>query len=595
MKPAGTQKRSISITLLLALAVGGLVALSLSVVIGLSLYTNYTNTTELLEQSSSQLVKRIEQFIQSQINPARNVVDYIVKQASLGALDTADKTELTTTLRATLAAAPELTGVIYWRPDGHTTQVLRQTDGRLVVLTSSSKNNKDLQILLNRIKTTKSPVWSRPLRKDGISFISVSSPVYRNGMYVGAVSAGLSIASLSEAMKDVVDGTPFTGFILYDDNFVLAHKNLPGLSKAKLSEKTPLHQIRDIGDPVLASYANGRISGFLPSKNFDVRVVMVNNAKHVVISHEAQLYGIKKWRVGVHVPRSAVSAQIMRIKMSLLVGLALLLASTIAAILLARRVAKPIRKLSKAAMRVGNLELSEITQLPGSRITEIDNQSKAFNQMLEGLKWFESYVPRKLVRKLIREKSDAAVTSRQEDLTVMFTDLIGFTQMSENLSPTDTAAMLNKHFGLINKCIEKTDGTLDKYIGDAVMAFWGAPETHRDHAIRACESALCIVRQMEKDDAGLRMKIALHSGPLIVGNIGAPGRMNYTVIGDTVNTCSRIEKLAGDLDDGSKVIILLSEQVMQALDGRFKTEPAGDFAVKGRQKPVRVYRLKGRS
>ncbi len=595
MKPARKPKRNVSITVLLATAVGGLVALSVSVVLGLSLYTNYTNTTELLEQSSSQLIQRIEQYVKSQVDPARNVVEHIVAQASSGALDLSDKSELVPTLRASLAAAPELNGVVYWRPDGFETQVRRQVNGKLAVITTTIDDNTGLKSFLTNLKNAKVPVWTGPLRFNGLSFVSVSAPIYRDKTYLGTTSAAITIANLSFAMKEVVKGTKFTAFILFEDEFVLAHKNLPGLSKAKLSQNTPLQRLENIGDPVLALYAGGKPGRVLKSENFDVRVVLADGIRHVIISREVLLYGLKKWRVGIHVPQAEVSTQIRRIMASLLAGIALLVISILATILLARKVAKPIKILSQTATRIGKLELSEISQLPRSRITEIDNQSTAFNQMLEGLKWFEAYVPRKLVKSLMKQQDgSAAVASRQEELTVMFTDLISFTKMSENLAPSDTANMLNKHFGLLNSCIEKTDGTLDKYIGDAVMAFWGAPEKQEDHALRACEAAMCIVDKMAEEDTGLRMKIALHSGPLIVGNIGAPGRMNYTVIGDTVNTCSRIEKLAGDLDDGSKVVILISELVAEAVKSRFEIVPAGEFQVKGRRKTVKVYRLMAR-
>ncbi len=594
MEPAREPQKSISMTVLLATAVGGLVTLSVSVVLAMSLYSNYTNTTELLEQSSSQLIKGIEQYIKSQIDPARNVVEHIAKQAENGSLDLSDRSELIPTLKASLAAAPELTGVAYWRPDGYETQVRRQVNGTLTTISAANKNNSALKTFLARMKNAKSPVWTGPLRFNGLSFVSVSAPIYRDKVHLGTVSAGISISNLSIAMKDVVQGTPFTAFILYGDDFVLAHKNLPGLSKTQLSESTPLQKISNIGDPVLAGYADGKKGEILVSKNFDVRVVQVNQVSHVIISNEVLLYGLKKWRVGVHVPRRVISIQIRRLMASLIAGIVFLLISIGAAIILARKVAKPIKLLSATATRVGKLELSEISQIPRSRIAEIDNQSQAFNQMLKGLKWFEAYVPRKLVESLMKQQSDQAIVSRQEFLTVMFTDLIGFTKTSENLAPSETAEMLNRHFSLLNDCIEKTDGTLDKYIGDAVMAFWGAPEPQADHAIRACEAAMCIAERMETEDAGLRMKIALHCGPLIVGNIGAPGRMNYTVIGDTVNTCSRIEKLAGDLDDGSKVIILLSEQVADTVKGTFKLVPAGEFSVKGRRKSVKVFRLNGR-
>ena len=614
------RKRHISITTLLVSTVGGLVALSISVVLGLSYMANLTNTTELLEQSSSQLIKRIEQHITSQINPARYVVDHIATQAASSLLDLSDKSELTPTLRAVLAAAPELTGVDIWQPDGYGMQVRRQIGGKLTIKTATNRNNPNLKAFLNRLKAAKEPVWDEPLRIDGVSFISVSSPIFRydahlNGShpgstYLGAVSASISITSLSSAIREIVKGTAFTGFILYDDDFVLAHKNLPSLSTTKLSNTTPLHSVKNIGDDVLANYASGEDTAVIKSVNFKVRVVTVNNSHHVVISHPIKLYGSRNWRVGVHVPQEQINTQMRRIMLSLLAGLGLLALSIVATVILARQVAKPIKSISSAATRISTLDLDKVPNLSASRIRELDNQSHAFNQMLDGLKWFEAYVPRKLVERLIKGQNSEAVVSRQEDLTVMFTDLVGFTKMSEKLTPADTANMLNQHFELINSCIEETDGTLDKYIGDAVMAFWGAPEAQEDHALRACESALCIAERLEQEDTGLRVKIALHSGPLIVGNIGARDRMNYTVIGDTVNTCSRIETLAGDLmakdpqakdlmatdpQNLNKALILISKPVAEAVKGKFYVEPAGEFSVKGRENRVIVYRLIGRN
>ena len=576
-----------------------LVGLSVSVVMGLSFMTNLKNTTELLEQSSDQLINQIEQHIANQINPARYVVDHIVGMAGNDQLSFNDKAELVPTLKAVMAAAPDLTGVAIWRPDNVKIQVHRQPgDNSMVVSTTNRRDAQAIKFLQN-LKTAKSPVWDEPFRLEGISLISVSAPVYRDGVYLGVVSAGISIANLSAAITEIVKGTDFTGFVLYKNDLVLAHKNLPSLSSANLSPSAPLHHVADIGDVVLANLDSSLKAVLLKPKNFDARIVTLNAAQHVVLSRSTQLYGKYNWQIGVHVPQDQVSTQIKRIMVSLMAGMALLVLSIVATIFLARRIARPIKSISLAATSISTLDLDKIDYLPASHIREMDNQAQAFNQMLDGLKWFESYVPRKLVGRLIRQQDKQAASSRQENLTVMFTDLTGFTKMSEQLSPAETAEMLNQHFEIINTCIESTDGTLDKYIGDAVMAFWGAPETQSDHALRACETACCIADKLEQEKTGLRVKIALHSGPLIVGNIGARGRMNYTVIGDTVNTCSRIEKLAGDLmaqntDDDSMAYILLSDQVAQAVRDKFNIEPAGEFSVKGREESVVVYRLMGR-
>jgi adenylate cyclase len=187
---------------------------------------------------------------------------------------------------------------------------------------------------------------------------------------------------------------------------------------------------------------------------------------------------------------------------------------------------------------------------------------------------------------------------REAELTVMFTDIIGFTPLSEHMPPADVATMLNRHFEMLNACIEAEGGTLDKYIGDATMAFWGAPEAVPDHAARACRTALAIAAALEKEEASgasspVRIKIALHTGPLIVGNIGARSRMNYTVIGDTVNVCSRLESLTGEFDEGRPVTILVSGEVVAAAGDGFLFEPLGERTVKGRARPVEIWRLKG--
>ena len=239
--------------------------------------------------------------------------------------------------------------------------------------------------------------------------------------------------------------------------------------------------------------------------------------------------------------------------------------------------------------------------MPRSRIKELDEQAVAFNRMLDGLRWFETYVPKSLVRRLIAGQDGQSVPSGEQEVTVMFTDIIGFTAMTEHMAPADVATMLNRQFEVINQCIEAEGGTLDKYIGDAVMAFWGAPEHQPDHAERACRAALHIARAVAEDAADgiehppIRLKIAVHTGRLLVGNIGARARMNYTVIGDTVNTCSRIETLCGEFDTGDGSIILVSgDTSAQARTGTgLVFEDAGSFTVKGRQEPVHVSKLTG--
>ncbi len=266
--------------------------------------------------------------------------------------------------------------------------------------------------------------------------------------------------------------------------------------------------------------------------------------------------------------------------------------------LLARRIARPIRAGSAAAQKIERLDLDAIEPLPPSHIRELNELARSFDRMVQGLKWFQTYVPRQLVRRLMQAGGGPATDAREADLTVMFTDIVGFTPLSEHMPPADVARMLNHHFEMLNACIEKEDGTLDKFIGDATMAFWGAPEPTPDHAARACRAALAIAgavaaREAAGETPPIRVKIALHTGPLIVGNIGAEARMNYTVVGDTVNVCARIESLSGGFDDGRAASILVSGEVVAAAGDGFRFEPLGDRTVKGRARAVSIWRLVG--
>jgi class 3 adenylate cyclase len=220
--------------------------------------------------------------------------------------------------------------------------------------------------------------------------------------------------------------------------------------------------------------------------------------------------------------------------------------------------------------------------------------------MIGALRAFETYVPRALVLRLMNAGPQGALPSEVRDVTILFTDIAGFTEYCEGLAPAEVAAFVNEHFALLDHCVEAERGTVDKYIGDSLMAFWGAPERQPDHAERACRAALCIERAIRADNerraaAGhgpVRLRIGIHSGPVVVGNIGAPSRVNYTVIGDTVNTAERLEAFGKNVPFAeSDVVVLLSGETAAKLGPEFACEALGKFLPPGRQQRIEVFRL----
>ena len=208
---------------------------------------------------------------------------------------------------------------------------------------------------------------------------------------------------------------------------------------------------------------------------------------------------------------------------------------------------------------------------------------------------FKRYVAPEIVNELLREGTDAlGLGGKQVRIAVLFVDVRGFTPMSERLEPTQVVAVLNEYLTLISKCILDNGGTLDKFIGDAAMAFWGAPLPQEDFIMKAVRAAADMVegsralsqRLEEKYGCSVSFGVGVHVGDAVVGNIGSPERMDYTAIGDTVNTSSRLEANA------PAGTIYISRAVADALEGRIRVTSLGDtIKLKGKQEGFEVLKM----
>ncbi|HEY2801790.1 MAG TPA: adenylate/guanylate cyclase domain-containing protein, partial [Chthoniobacterales bacterium] len=175
------------------------------------------------------------------------------------------------------------------------------------------------------------------------------------------------------------------------------------------------------------------------------------------------------------------------------------------------------------------------------------------------------------------------------EVTVIFTDLESFTSLSEGLDPAEVSSILIDYFEQTTRCILKNRGTIIKYIGDAVMAAWGAPIDEPAHAIRAAEAAcdLHCMTEMNVRGKRLRTRIGVNSGQALAGNLGSSFRFDYTMIGDTINFASRLESLNKYLNTQ----VLISESVHQQLGTKFITRRLGEFRVAGKTKSVIIHEL----
>ncbi len=600
---ASGRKSTIRITILLTVAIAGFVFLSTGIVLVLSGQAAYRNTWELLRSFGQLTIELVEDEIRAHVKPAEEIAKYLTKQVADGEIDPGNPEEMLGALKGVLAAAPQIAGIVLWDKDFRETEILRSPDGSLTTVQKDRPEEPDFARFINATRQIGKTRWAPPgADEDGQTYVYVVSPLNHQGTYWGVIATGVTLSELSRSVEDVGQEVGMTGFVLYGEQFVLAHPELeapaPDQAGRGQAQLTPTNKIKD---PVVRKFFEVDPEETPKEVGFEVREIEDNDQHYLVLSRTNKEFGDVPWHIGIYAPVEDIYTQVIRLFISIAAGILVLIVAVIGAILLARRIAYPIRTLAAAAEQIGRFDIGNIKPLPSSRIRELDDQASAFNTMLDGLRWFETYVPKTLVTRLISGHQADSVQSQEMELTVMFTDIIGFTAMSESMTPTSVAEMLNDHFEVLAQSIESENGTLDKYIGDAVMAFWGAPDNQKDHAVRACRAALNIADAMDEanrrtgaDHPPIRIKLALHSGPLLVGNIGATTRMNYTVIGDTVNTCSRIENLCREFDDGtSAAIVLVSEdtaRLARSYDG-FQFTQVGEFDVKGRNEPVRVCRL----
>jgi len=603
MNELSRPSKSIPISLTLASSIGFLVAIAVGAVFWVQWSTAQRNTIELVTDRANLYADQILSNIEHQVQPARHLSEFMAGQIERGALDPSDPARFETALVNSLAAVPQILSITYIDNDLQAYRARRYKDGTARAERIDRSDNANVVRAFRETEKAEKGFWGDVVFVDGFTLINHLRPLRRNGDFIGIVAVTISVTKVSEVIEKFTKSIGGTGFILYGRDRVLAHPTLKS-AHPEQSPENPLVSMTSISDKVLnalaVALADPQNKGTPFAGRFERREVQIGGNQFVTFVHWIDLYGETKWGVGAWLNFQDVDIAKRRVLIAGYVGIALFLLSLVAAVFVGKSVARPVQRLTERTFRIGEFDLSEISDLPPNWIKELDQQATAFNTMLSGLRSFETYVPKTLVNRLIKKGGGKAVQSREKDLTIMFTDIVGFTSMAEGKAAKEVAELINHHLAILGRCVEQEGGTIDKYIGDALMAFWGAPDEQSDTPERAARAALAMSSALETDNNArkakgllpVRIRVGIHQGPVLVGNIGAPGRVNYTIIGDTVNTCARIESLAKQFDEGADATILLSGIVARQLTSEFNVEREGDFEVKGKEDKVEVHRLR---
>jgi len=593
---------SISLRSLMIIGFGGLVLISVGLVLLMSVSANFTNTRSLLSGSALSLLNNMERSIRLETSQAERTLlaaAELYKGGGLivGPLDETQSLPQLTLLQTIMTTSPIVEVLFIYDTNKWQTGIYRTANGHFKAIEAKFDVGEDFTTLGSsaNAKDSAKPIWGEPKNFGNILYHVVGLPLKKQGKITGYVFAAMGQQTMGRVIADLGDDNQTTAFILSSDNMVIGHSDMSEYLKiyggVSISEfpDTPLHHFTE-STPV--SFDN-------PNDNIDLEIrEFGQQSGYVYITRQLAGYSKEPYTLGAYFAKTDISTEIRRAIYSAFAGLFALFLAVLASIFLARRLSLPMARISKVANDFSNLQLDNFSPLPGSRIREIDEQSHAMNSMHTTLSEFTQYVPRTLVKRLMRPGSSAIRTVERE-VTILFVDIVGFTSMSEGLNAIETANLLNTHFETI--CCEITNhgGTVDKFIGDGVMAFWGAPDADDDqarNALSATRDTIAAVKAQnrinEKNNLPLmRIRIGIHTGRVVVGNIGSQDRKNYTLVGDAVNVANRLEQLGKLYLGDGEAVAMASADTWEAAGKPDFMQPRGYQKLRGRESLIAVYAM----
>jgi adenylate cyclase len=448
-------------------------------------------------------------------------------------------------------------------------------------------------------------LWYRQTAKDGELIISdpdifaalgligftVAAPIYNDGKIAGVAAADITLDGLSQYLSERKISPGTLSYILDTQGGVLADSELAktytnGDGRVELQHITsPANEL-----PAIAFSVRPRDGGAPYSFSY-------GGKEYVASSSMLPTRLGKRWQLFIVTPLNDFTSPVKHNDRRLLFGGLIAIAAEILIIyFLSAVVSSPLERLALKVAKIEDLGGHNLPPLQ-SAVAEISVLSKAVDTLDATVKSFAAFVPVGLVRQLIASDHKLELGGHSRFLTIFFSDLEAFSTLSEEIPTQELMTRVSAYLEIVTKAVNDEAGTIDKFIGDGVMAFWGAPALLEDHAWRACLAALRIRQGMDalnerwqsKELKPLNVRIGIHSDAVLVGNIGSMERMGYTVIGNGVNIAARLESI--NKEYGTRLCI--SHSVFKEAGERLCVRPIDDVTVKGRRAKIPIYELMG--
>jgi adenylate cyclase len=456
--------------------------------------------------------------------------------------------------------------------------------------------NHDLKVITQRdplkdgfaIKEDGAKPWSNAYVFDDTLVAQHSAERQLSG-HTYKVSHGINLKKLSIELNEARLTDQAHLFVIDGDNRIVGDSDINDETNLKTADELGIEQL----SKALELHKNQDANQKLDRINF---FKIKGEAFYSLISdvpHEHQL----DWRIASTISTADYIENFYTIEKTNLLVTLLILSMVISFYYFQiQKLSNPITYLAIETDKIKELELDDPVKI-NSHLGEINTLSHSLQQLKTSVTNFSKYIPKSLVKKFVDGGQVVGIGGQLTNITIMFSDIQNFTSIAEKIPAEELMQQLSNYFDHLSGVILDNNGTIDKFIGDAIMAFWGAPDQDKNQIINACRAALMCQQKLavlnnywqNTQQHPLYTRIGIHQGDVVVGNVGSSERLNYTALGDNVNIAARLEginKLYGTR-------ILISENVKSQLPKSFIFYPVDIVAVKGREQGIKIYELIG--
>lgn len=576
--------------------VSALVATAVGIVFFLGFFSATKNTRLLMSDQANGMISSMERNVSLWLQPVSSQATWVAQHVLDNAEAISDLEQFDSFMLGALAATSQVAGIALVTSDG-VSRRWRRSNGASITEDWSAREG--IKEWIEEARQRREPSWIEPFFTDTIDKTILLHDLPIHGADGELLAILAQIVPIEELSSHVVDMSPregMTPFVLHGEDLVLAH---PQLMVQADNAGTPFTALSELDDDVLKRiWSPDDESLFFLDGDDQVLSSGVFIEQHrryfIFVYKKIEDYGPIPWFIGAHLNTEIYGgAESKRLMRALLGSIAVLLVAIAGAILLGRYITRPVSAIANAARLVEANKLAQVPTLAPSRMREFDDAARSFNKMLVDLRerslirqTLGQFVPEEVARTLLSE--GGALQSETAQATLLYSDIEGFTALTESLGATKMVAILNAYFSAMVEALESYEGVVTQFHGDAILATFNVPIHNPEHArnaIMAAVDMLEIVKNQQFAGHKIRARIGIDSGQVVAGAVGAAGRLSYTVYGNSVNLAARLEMLNKDFG----TYLLVSENTARLAGDNMGLRVVGETSIRGQAEAIKVY------